>query len=123
MKPLSLLVKTVLVGTLLPALLFVLANFMRPIESLAFLFPQFIVPSSWQLWMLIAFMALISTLSQWLLTKAYSSKNLSIIGVISYTNIPFAIGFGYLLGDAFPDALTFSGIALIIFGGILVSRK
>ena len=113
----------VFVGTLLPALLFLSAIFITPSESLVFLFPKFIVPSTPQLWSLIIFMALISTLSQWLLTKAYSSKNLSIIGVISYTNIPFAIGFGYLLGDAFPDALTFNGIALIILGGILVSRK
>ena len=67
-------------------------------------------------------MAIISTISQWLLTKAYSASNLSIIGVISYTNIPFAIGFGWMLGDAFPDALTFLGIGLIIFGGVLVGR-
>jgi LPXTG-motif cell wall-anchored protein len=43
--------------------------------------------------------------------------------VISYTNIPFAIGFGTLLGDAFPDNLTFLGILLIVTGGILVSKK
>jgi len=113
----------VFIGTLLPAFLFIIANFVQPVSSLTFLFPQFIVPQSWQIWMLIIFMALISTLSQWLLTKAYSSKNLSIIGVISYTNIPFAIGFGFLLGDDFPDTLTFTGIALIVLGGILVSKK
>ena len=68
-------------------------------------------------------MAIISTLSQWLLTKAYSSSNLSIVGVISYTNIPFSIGFGWMLGDKFPDALTWTGIALIILGGFLVGMK
>ena len=67
-------------------------------------------------------MAVISTISQWLLTKAYSESNVSIIGVISYTNIPFAIGFGWMLGDAFPDYLTFVGIGLIVLGGILVGR-
>ena len=49
--------------------------------------------------------------------------NISIIGVISYTNIPFAIGFGWMLGDKFPDYLTFVGIGLIILGGILVGKK
>ncbi|MDF1883958.1 DMT family transporter [Sulfurimonas sp. SAG-AH-194-C21] len=111
------------IGTLLPALLFGIATFIETPQSLSFLFPEFIMPVSILLWLLIGFMAVISTLSQWLLTKAYSASNLSIVGVISYTNIPFAIGFGFLLGDAFPDVLTFFGIALIVTGGFLVSKK
>ncbi len=111
------------VGTLLPALLFSIAPFVEAPKGLSFLLPEFIVPHSLNLWLIIVFMAIISTLSQWLLTKAYSSSNLSIIGVISYTNIPFAIGFGWMLGDAFPDSLTFSGIGLIVLGGILVGWK
>jgi drug/metabolite transporter (DMT)-like permease len=111
------------VGTLLPALLFLVAPYLDTPEYLAFLLPAFIVPMGMKIWLLIILMAVISTLSQWLLTKAYSSKNLSVIGVISYTNIPFAIGFGTLLGDAFPDNLTFLGILLIVTGGILVSNK
>ena len=111
------------VGTLLPALLFSIAPHIDSPQKLSFLFPEFILPSSLSIWLLIAFMAIISTLSQWLLTKAYSNSNLSIIGVISYTNIPFAIGFGFLLGDAFPDTLTFMGIGLIVVGGMLVGKK
>ncbi len=111
------------VGSLLPAILFSIAPFVEVPHSLAFLFPAFMVPDTFYLWSMIAFMALISTFSQWLLTKAYSASNLSIVGVISYTNIPFAIGFGWMLGDNFPDTLTFSGIALIVFGGVLVGWK
>ena len=111
------------VGTLLPALLFTIAPFVDTPKELSFLTPEFIIPSNIQIWFLILFMGLISTLSQWLLTKAYSSQNLSIVGVISYTNIPFAIGFGYMLGDKFPDTLTFLGIVFIVVGGVLVSRK
>ena len=111
------------VGTLLPALLFVLAEFINAPNAIAFLFPAFVLPTSLKIWFFIIVMALVSTLSQWLLTKAYSSSNLSIVGVISYTNIPFAIGFGFLLGDKFPDSLTFMGIALIILGGIIVGMK
>ncbi|MEO1937894.1 MAG: DMT family transporter [Sulfurimonas sp.] len=113
----------VMVGSFLPALLFMVAPYVDVPVSLEFLFPRFVLPDSLFIYLLIGFMALISTLSQWLLTKAYSAKNLSIVGVISYTNIPFAIGFGWLLGDAFPDILTFIGIALIVSGGVLVSRK
>ncbi|MCD6190125.1 MAG: DMT family transporter [Sulfurimonas sp.] len=109
-------------GTILPALLFTVAPYVEVPNAISFLFPTFSFPVSMKIWSLIIFMAIISTISQWLLTKAYSASNLSIIGVISYTNIPFAIGFGWMLGDAFPDALTFLGIGLIIFGGVLVGR-
>lgn len=113
----------VVVGTFLPAVLFTLAPFIKVPSTLSFLFPVFVIPHGFSLWLLIALMAFISTISQWLLTKAYSSSNLSIVGVISYTNIPFAIGFGYILGDSFPDFLTFFGICLIIIGGALVGFK
>lgn len=112
------------VGTLFPALLFILSFWVTsPPNYLAFLFTGFSWHSEWHLWLLTGFMALISTLSQYFLTKAYSFSKASIIGVISYTNIPFAIGFGYMLGDAFPDFWTFTGIGLIVLGGILVSKS
>ena len=112
------------VGTLFPSILFVLSFWVtNPPSYLAFLFTGFSWHSQWYLWALIGFMALISTLSQYFLTKAYSLSKASIIGVISYTNIPFAIGFGYMLGDAFPDFWTFMGIGLIVLGGILVSKS
>ena len=113
----------VVIGSILPAILFILTPYVEAPSALKFLFVEFKLPSSSYLWCMIAFMAFISTLSQWLLTKAYSASKVAIIGVISYTNIPFAIGFGWMLGDQFPDALTFMGIAFIILGGILVSKK
>ncbi len=112
----------VIVGSCIPAVLFVLAPFVAVPKSLSFLFVEFVLPQTLSVWLLIAFMAVISTLSQWLLTKAYSAQNLSIVGVISYTNIPFAIGFGWMLGDALPDSLTLVGISLIVLAGILVGK-
>jgi drug/metabolite transporter (DMT)-like permease len=111
------------VGTIMPAILFLISPYINPSKLIEFLFPVFIMPTTAYVWSLIIFMAIISTLSQWLLTKAYSNSNLSIIGVISYTNIPFSIGFGYMLGDKFPDFLTWLGIGLIILGGFLVGLK
>jgi drug/metabolite transporter (DMT)-like permease len=111
------------VGTIMPAILFLISPYINPPKLIEFLFPVFIMPTTAYVWSLIIFMAIISTLSQWLLTKAYSNSNLSIIGVISYTNIPFSIGFGYMLGDKFPDFLTWLGIGLIILGGFLVGLK
>ncbi|RLC46284.1 MAG: EamA family transporter [Candidatus Cloacimonadota bacterium] len=112
----------VAIGTILPAVLFLIAPHIEVPQSIKFLFPIFTFPSTLWLWSLIVLMAIISTLSQWLLTKAYSASKVSIIGVISYTNIPFAIGFGWMLGDKFPDYMTFIGIGLIVLGGILVGK-
>ena len=111
------------IGTIMPTILFLISPYINPPRFIEFLFPVFIMPSTAYVWSLIIFMAIISTLSQWLLTKAYSHSNLSIIGVISYTNIPFSIGIGYMLGDKFPDFLTWLGIGLIILGGFLVGLK
>ena len=74
-------------------------------------------------WSLIGLMAILSTASQWLLTRAYSLSAASIIGVVGYTSIPFAVGFGVMLGDSLPDMYTLIGILLIVMGGILVSKK
>ncbi|RUM65458.1 MAG: EamA family transporter [Sulfurimonas sp.] len=109
-------------GTLLPLLLFLLARLYTPPSYLAFLITPFEMPHSYTVWGFIVLMAIISTFSQWLLTKAYSSTNATIIGVVSYTNIPFAIGFGVMLGDAFPDLAALFGIVLIVLGGLLVNR-
>jgi len=111
------------VGTFLPALFFLIAPYIEAPHYVAFLFPSFTVPKDLTLWLLIGFMSLVATLSQWLLTKAYSMSNLSLIGVVSYMNIPFAIGFGFVLGDSFPDILSFIGIGLIVIGGVLVGFK
>ena len=110
-------------GALLPALFFLSAPFVNAPEALSFLFPEFSYPTSAKVWSLIIFMGIISVISQLLYTKAYSSSKLSIVGVISYTNIPFAIGFGWMLGDAFPDVLTYTGIGLIILGGFMVGLR
>jgi len=100
------------IGTILPLLIFLFTPY-----------SEFKIHSDLFVWSLIAFMAILSTVSQWLLTRAYSLSPASIIGVVGYSSIPFAVGFGVMLGDSLPDILTFTGIALIILGGIIVSKK
>jgi drug/metabolite transporter (DMT)-like permease len=109
-------------GAVIPLLLFIVAPYIDAPEALSFLFVDFHMPDSYMIWTLILAMGIISTISQWLLTKAYSLSRAGIIGVVSYTNIPFAIGFGYMLGDTFPDFWTFCGISLIILGGLLIKK-
>ena len=100
------------VGILIPLILFLFTPY-----------AQFKLHTDIFVWALIGLMAVVSTASQWFLTRAYSLSKASIIGVVSYSNIPFAIGFGVMLGDRLPDSYVFIGIILIIVGGILVSQK
>ena len=100
------------IGVIIPLLIFLFTPY-----------AEFKIHTDPFVWSLIAFMAVLSTASQWFLTRAYSLSAASIIGVIGYTSIPFAVGFGIMLGDAIPDIYTFSGIALIALGGILVGKK
>lgn len=100
------------IGVIIPLLLFLFTPF-----------TQFQIHTDIFLWLLIALMAVLSTASQWFLTRAYSLSKASIIGVVGYTSIPFAVGFGVMLGDSFPDMFASLGIVLIIIGGILVSKK
>lgn len=109
-------------GTVIPLMMFFVAAVYTPPPFLEFLISDFVLPTSPGTWALIALLAAIATLSQWLLTKAYTTTHAGIIGIVSYTNIPFAIFFGTLLGDALPDLFAFLGICLIITGGLLVKK-
>lgn len=100
------------VGTILPLLIFLFTPY-----------ANFQVHTGFFVWTMIGLMAVLSTVSQWFLTRAYSLSKASIIGVIGYSSIPFAVGFGIMLGDSVPDMYTFLGIALVVIGGILVSKK
>ena len=111
------------VGVIVPLLLFILAHFHQVPESLNFMIKPFIMPSSYKAWGLLFIIGITATISQWLLTLAYSNSNAGIIGIASYSNIPFAIFFGTLLGDKMPDVFVFIGIALIVLSGLMITKK
>ncbi len=108
-------------GVVIPLILFVISEYYAP-EHLDFLLSKFIFPTDPKVWMFLFFMGITATLSQWLLTKAYSATSAGIIGIVSYIIIPFSIVFGTLLGDALPDMYTFIGIGLIVLAGLLVKK-
>ena len=108
-------------GVVIPFFLFIISEFYAP-QSLDFLLAKFIMPTSLKAWLMIAFMAITATASQWLLTKAYSNTQAGIIGIVSYIIIPFSLIFGFLLGDGMPDLMTMIGIFLIVIAGLLVKK-
>ncbi len=108
-------------GVALPLFLFAGAYFFPP-KSPSIFWVEFVVPSGAKVWFMIVLMGISATLSQWLLTKAYSASRAGIIGIASYVNIPFAIFVGTMLGDDWPDTMTLAGIVLIVFSGLLVRK-
>ncbi len=108
-------------GVLIPLILFSISTYYAP-KELDFLLSPFIMPETIKIWTLLTIIGITATLSQWLLTKAYSSTNAGIIGIASYTIIPFSIFFGTLLGDKFPDIFTLVGIILIVISGLMVKK-
>ena len=77
-------------------------------------------PSGWQ-WFNVILLALAALFGQYFVTRAYAADKAGIVSTVSYVNILFSVFIGVLLGDAFPDPLSWLGISLIITGGIIVS--
>lgn len=58
---------------------------------------------------------------QYFVTRAYSSDKAGIVSVIGYANIIFSVFIGMMLGDAFPDWISWAGIFCIITSGLIIS--
>lgn len=108
------------VGTIGPVILFFLSAYIS-VPELDFMFAAFVMPEG-IVWFYVVAMGVLATISQMLMTKAYSETKAGIVGAVSYTNILFAILVGVLLGDALPSLTTTFGIVLIVAAGIMVAR-
>jgi drug/metabolite transporter (DMT)-like permease len=82
--------------------------------------PAFKIPNGIE-WLYILLLGLAALFGQYFVTKAYGADKAGIVSAISYANIIFSVFIGMLLGDAFPGAMSLSGIACIICSGIIVS--
>lgn len=108
------------VGTLGPVILFIISEFIY-MPGLDFMLGEFVMPSG-IVWIYVIAMGILATISQLLMTKAYSETKAGIIGAVSYTNILFSIMVGVMLGDALPSLSVTTGIILVVLAGILVAR-
>lgn len=109
------------IGSIGSALLMFIGSFYSN-ETFDFLFGEFMTPNSSD-WIFIILMGTTATFAQIYMTKAYASAKAGIIGTISYSSLVFAIIFGMILGDKFPDIWIILGIILIVISGVLASSK
>ncbi|MDE3249396.1 MAG: DMT family transporter [Bacteroidota bacterium] len=72
-------------------------------------------------WFYILLLGLTALGGQYFVTRAYGADKAGIVSAVSYANIVFSVFIGMMLGDAFPDWMSLSGICCIVLSGIIVS--
>lgn len=72
-------------------------------------------------WFWMLFMGIAALFGQYCVTKAYGADKAGIVSVFGYSNIIYSVFIGMLLGDAFPDLMSWGGIFCIIISGIIIS--
>jgi len=108
-------------GTFL-SLVFMILSPHIDMPALDFLFSPFQWPQGIT-WLWVVMVGFAAVLGQVFITKAYGEDKAGIISTIGYSNIPFAILIGIMLGDPFPDILTVMGMALIIISGVVIAVR
>ena len=107
------------VGTLVPLLSMIVGEFYAP-KGLDFLLCEFKMPNLKAAFLIIV-MGFLGALYQIHLTKSYGiAKKAGVVAGVSYLDVVFSLILGLFLGDAFPSAMVFAGIAGIICGGIIL---
>jgi drug/metabolite transporter (DMT)-like permease len=72
-------------------------------------------------WLWILLMGLAALFGQYFVTRAFGADKAGIVSVFGYANIIYSVFIGMMLGDAFPDGMTWAGIALIIGSGVIIT--
>ncbi len=108
------------IGTIGPMILMLITPYITVSPNFDWAFAKFVMPVGIE-WLYVTAVGIFATISQLLMTKAYSITKAGIVGTISYTNIVFAVIIGVMLGDPIPDIWTILGIILVIISGLLVA--
>ncbi len=72
-------------------------------------------------WFFIFLMGMAALFGQYFVTKSYGADKAGIVSVFGYSNIIYSVFIGMLLGDAFPDWMSWTGIFCIIGSGVIIS--
>ncbi len=106
-------------GVLVPSLFMIAARFAH-IRHDDFFFIEWKLPKGIQ-WFYILWLGSAALFGQYFVTKAYGADKAGIVSVYGYANIIFSVFIGLMLGDAFPNIVSWAGISCIILSGIIIS--
>ncbi len=84
--------------------------------------PSFIMPDRDE-WLLLAGVALFSTIGQYLMTLAYKMDYAPVVAAASYSSIVFSILYGYFFWNEIPPASAWIGGSLILAGSFILLRS
>ena len=73
-------------------------------------------------WFPVLLMGIAALFGQYFVTRAYGADKAGIVSVFGYANIIYSVFIGMLLGDAFPDIISWAGISCIILSGVIISH-
>ena len=72
-------------------------------------------------WLWIFLLGLAALFGQYFVTRSFGTDKAGIVSIFGYASIIYSVFIGMLLGDAFPDLLSWGGILCIIGSGIIIS--
>ena len=85
--------------------------------------PFFWIPPDFADWALMAFLGMVSFVSQFTLIKAYQAAPAAVVAPYYYTMLIWATVFGFVLFDEVPDAETLLGALIIVASGLYIFRE
>lgn len=117
----SIVLSFTLIGVIFPIIFMSLAPFIQT-NTFDFIISPFIAPTP-KSYIFIFILGLSALIAQMFMTKAYQLNKAGIIGAISYSDIVFATIISLVVGYKVPDLLSYVGVGLIVFSGVLVSWR
>jgi drug/metabolite transporter (DMT)-like permease len=107
-------------GIILPIFSMIIGTYF-PHEQLDFLIGTFTWPVTLAQWLGFFALGITAMIGQIMMTQSFTFDKAGRIAAVGYSNILFALLFGFLMGESIPTIATFLGMILIIGGGLLVS--
>lgn len=90
--------------------------------STVLVFNAWVTPQGLSQWALLLMVGLAATVGQYLLIVAFSRAPASVVSPFLYTGVGFSTLVGWWLFDHMPDALAFTGMALVVVCGVWSGR-
>jgi drug/metabolite transporter (DMT)-like permease len=107
-------------GIVLPIFSMIIGTYF-PHEELDFLIGTFTWPVTLAQWLGFLALGITAMIGQIMMTQSFTFDKAGRIAAVGYSNILFALLFGFLMGESIPTIATIFGMILIIGGGLLVS--
>jgi drug/metabolite transporter (DMT)-like permease len=105
-----------------PAVMQLYTGWVGWVVSTLLVLNAWVTPQSAQEWALLLLVGSAATLGQYLLIVAFSKAPASVVSPLLYTGVGFSTLMGWWLFDHMPDALAFTGMALVVLCGLVSGR-